>query len=79
VQTRTFSRKPAWASAHESLLSPRVNQAGPREREREEGGFPDFGNLGPNWASPLGHKHFGPNFGPLNLLTADIMLTSAIF
>jgi hypothetical protein len=35
VQTRTFSRKPAWASAHESLLSPRVNQAGPRERERK--------------------------------------------
>jgi hypothetical protein len=32
VQNWTFSCKPPWASAHESLLSPRVNQAGPREK-----------------------------------------------
>jgi hypothetical protein len=51
----------------------------PGRTEREEGGFPDFGDLGPNRASPLDHTHFGPNFGPLNLLTADVMLTSAIF
>jgi hypothetical protein len=43
VQTWTFSRKTSWASAHESLLRPRVNQAGPREKRVV---FQTLGTLG---------------------------------
>jgi hypothetical protein len=52
VQTGTFSRKTSWASAHESFLSPRVNQAGPRETREVFQTLGTLGRTGPaHWAT----------------------------